>query len=105
MKNILIGIFAIYTISAQAAGCNTTGCYNVNIDKLFVTNTGTIYVGTSGDESSLTCGALGGTYIILPTGTAQNQLYSMLLTAQTTKRPVNIKVSDGTYCPIAYMYN
>jgi len=105
MKKILLSILAIGATSVIAqAACIADGCYNVTVDKVFVTNTGTIYVGTSGDESTLTCGALGNSYIILPTGTAQNQLFSMLLTAQTTKRLINIKVNTGTYCPIAYMY-
>jgi len=105
MKKILISTLVIIITSiVSLAECTTNGCYGVTVDKIFVTNTGTVYVDTSGDESTLTCGPLGGTYIILPTGVAQNLMYSMLLAAQTTKRKINIKVDIGTYCPISYMY-
>jgi hypothetical protein len=108
MKKIILSAIAIAatTTTTIYAGCTANGCYDVKIDRLSVTDAGKILVGTTGNEGSLDCTPGAGVYMQLVTGSAgQNAIYSMLLTAQTTKKAVNLRIDNGTAgCTIKYAF-
>jgi len=107
MKKTLISILGIVAFSTAAnASCGATGCYNIDIDKLYVAGNGNIYIGTSGDEASLGCTSPGNTLVTIPNGhPGKNAIYSLLLTAKTTNKKVTIRTVDGSAnCEVAYVY-
>lgn len=103
-----------FSISQAYAECNPDYCAQVYVDQVYTNTNGTVYVGTSGTESNLLCGAVSGVYLTLDlretggipygSGPAASAIYSQLLTAQTTNKKVNIQVNnDSTGCPITYV--
>jgi hypothetical protein len=70
-----------------------------------MTATGTLYVGTDGDETKLTCGGVSGVYMSLKEGdVGKNAMYSLLLTAKTTGKAVSIKIVEGSpTCKVQYI--
>lgn len=107
MKKTLISILAITALSVGAnASCGSTGCYNVDITKLYVAGNGNIYIGTSGDEALLGCTSPGNTLMtILNAHPGKNAIYSLILTAKTTKQQLTIRTVEGSInCEIAYVY-
>jgi len=107
MKKIILSAIAIAaTTTTIYAGCSANGCYGVTIDRLSVTDAGKVLVGTTGNESQLDCTPGAGVYMQLTNGSAgQNAIYSMLLTAQTTKKPVNLRIVNGSAgCTISYAF-
>ena len=109
MKNIVLSALAIATISSSAyAGCASTTCVG-KVTTLYMTAGGTLYVGTDGDESALRCGGAetAGKYMSLKEGDAgKNAMYSLLLTAKTTNKPVTIRIqTDTSDCRVLYVTN
>jgi len=111
MKRTLIGLLALGAmITTVNASCDTTSCIG-KITKLYMTNTGTLYVGTDGDEKALNCaggagnGGVSGVYMSLKEGdVGKNAMYSLLLTAKTTGKPVKIRIQEGTPdCRVLYI--
>jgi len=105
MKKVLMSVLVMGAMTVNAAaGCIATGCNNVQITKLYMTSTGTLYVGTDGDETSLACGGISSLYMSLKEGdVGKNAMYSLLLTAKTTKTPVSIRVSNDPECKVVYI--
>lgn len=113
MKKILLSVLVLGSMVVGAnAGCTTTGCTG-KITKLYMTNTGTLYVGTDGDEKALNCaggpgnGGVSGVYLSLKEGdVGKNAMYSLLLTAKTTNKSVTIRVQEGSSdCRVLYVTN
>jgi len=113
MKKIIMGTLAIASIVTMAnASCTATGCTG-KITKLYMTNTGTLYVGTDGNEKALNCaggagnGGVSNVYMSLKEGdVGKNAMYSLLLTAKTTGQPVSVRVQTGTAdCRVLYVSN
>jgi len=113
MKKTIMSIVALGTmVSIANAGCDTVSCTG-KITELYMTNTGTLYVGTDGDEKSLNCaggagnGGVSGVYMSLKEGdVGKNAMYSLLLTAKTTGKPVTVRVQEGTAdCRVLYVSN
>ena len=105
MKKILISVLAMGAMTMSLnAGCIATGCNNVKVTKLYMTSTGTLYVGTDGIETNLACGGVSGVYMSLREGdVGKNAMYSLLLTAKTTNKPVTIRVSSDAECRVIYV--
>lgn len=106
MKKILASLLTFSALSTSAyAGCSGGACSDVTIDYILVLNNGTISVGTSGTETDLTCTASGGKYLaISASASGKNAMYSALLTAQTTKKKLSIRLNDtDDACYIAYV--
>ena len=101
----MAGLTAAALTSGAYAGCTSTGCSDVTVTKLYMTATGTLYVGTSGDEKQLACGGVSGVYMSLKEGdVGKNAMYSLLLTAKTTNKKVKIRVADGADdCRVQYV--
>ena len=113
MKKILLSVLILGTMVVGAnATCSATGCVG-KIDKLYMTNTGTLYVGTDGDEKALNCaggagnGGVSGVYMSLKEGdVGKNAMYSLLLTAQTTGTSVTIRIQEESPdCRVLYVTN
>ena len=106
MKKILVSLltFGALSTTAFAGSCSGGACNSVTVDYILVLNSGTITVGTSGNETGLSCTASGGKYLAISANDpGKNAMYSALLTAQTTKKPVSIRVNDSGNCKIAYV--
>jgi len=112
MKKTLIMALTLGLSSAYLqADCIASGCSDVTVDKLYMTASGTLYVGTSGDEKNLNCaggegdGGIANVYMSLDKDDAgQNAMYSLLLTAQTTGKTVKIRIEEDTDdCRVAYV--
>ena len=108
MKNILPKILLSATLMSSSlfAVCNTAGCNEVTVKRLYALDTNDILIETSGDESLLGCTTDSHNYITLEnTNASKNIFFSLLLTAQTTNQKIYISVVPGsTNCAMAYMY-
>lgn len=111
MKKVLLSAMALGFMGSSAyAGCTAQGCAG-KIEKLYMTAGGTLYVGTDGDEKALNCaggagnGGVSGKYLSLKEGdVGKNAMYSLLLTAKTTGKPVTIRVQTGSSdCRVLYV--
>jgi len=113
MKKILISTLTLIALNSNAyAGCFASGCTGL-ITKLYMTAGGTLYVSTDGDEKALSCaggagnGGVSHKYMSLKEGdVGKNAMYSLLLTSQTTKKPVTIVIQrDTPDCRVLYVTN
>ena len=105
MKKILTSVLAMsaMTISSYAA-CNVDSCTG-KVEKLFMTATGTLYVGMEGDEGALNCTSPAGVYMSLKEGdVGKNAMYSLLLTAKTTGKSLTVRAQTGSSdCRVLYV--
>ena len=107
MKKILLSALALGALTTTVyANCVSTGCYSVDVKKLYVAGNGNIYVGTSGNEASLGCTSPGNELMtIINSHPGKNAIYSLLLTAKTTKQKVTIRTLNGSSnCQVEYAY-
>jgi len=113
MKKILISTLVMGTMAIGAnAACTATACTG-KITTLYMTSTGTLYVGTDGDEKALNCaagagnGGVSNVYMSLKEGdVGKNAMYSLLLTSKTTGKDVTIRIQEGTSdCRVLYITN
>ncbi len=107
MLKLLAIVFAVLVISPLSqAACNQTSCTDVLITRLYVTPSAQTVIGTSGDESQLSCNAGPNGYITLRIGQQNyNATYSLLLAAHTTGSPVWVRTtthSSGS-CDVLYV--
>ena len=114
MKKYLVSALFAGVLSSNAyAVCTSTGCYDVDVSRLYMTAGGTLYVGTSGDEKALNCaegagnGGVSGVFMSLKEGDiGKNAMYSLLLTSNTTGKKVTIRVQEGSSdCRVLYVTN
>ena len=108
MKKIMVSALGMgMAVNFMYAGCTSTGCSDVTVETLYMTYNGTLYVGTSGDESQLNCGSAetAGKYMSLKEGdVGKNAMYSLLLTAKTTGKKVMVRIQEGTSdCRVLYV--
>ena len=105
MFRFILGvIFTSLSLSVSAA-CVSTGCTEVYVDTLYVSSSGTIYIGTSGDEKALACTAVSGVYATLDMADlGANAIYSTLLSAQMSDKKVFVRtINNSTDCKVAYV--
>ena len=88
MKKVLMSVLAMTALSVSAnAACIANGCYDVNVEMLYVAGNGNIYVSSTGAETALGCTAPSGTLMtIINNHPGKNAIYSLLLTAKTTNK-------------------
>ena len=96
--------FLVFPIEARA-DCSQNACDSVQVDRLYVNASGVIYVGTSGNETGLSCTPVSNVYLTLDPGASNfSTIYSTLLTAQIAEKPVIIRtVTSSTNCRIQYV--
>ncbi len=105
MKKILMSVLALGIMSTSAyARCTASACEG-NVERLYMTAGGTMYVQIEGDASLLNCTPPGGVYMSLKEGdVGKNSMYSLLLTAQTTNKPIIVRVVEGSSdCRVAFV--
>ena len=105
MKKLIMGALALGVIATGSyAGCTAKKCVG-KVDRLYMTANGTLYIGTDGDESALNCTSPSNSYMSLAEGdVGKNAMYSLLLTAQTTGKPVSIRIQEGSPdCRVLYV--
>jgi hypothetical protein len=97
MNKFILTMMAFYFSCSIHAQCIPDHCGGVYVERLYVESSGTIYIGTSGDESKLNCQAVAGVYVTIPpTHKGAQALYSMLLTAQAANKVLStIQVDDN----------
>lgn len=101
-------VFAQFFGNGSAfATCNEDNCRSVFVERLFLRESGSIYVDTSGIEANLNCEAIDSRYVELPVNHGnRDSIYSMLLSAQLAEREVwlNLKPggSTGNRCIVRY---
>lgn len=104
LKCLCLGLFC--TSQAQAS-CNSTACDNEYISELRVEAAGYVVVNTTGNESLLGCTLYAGSYMVVDmTDSNADEVYAMLLSAQSTGKPIaRIRiVSTSNPCKISYVY-
>jgi len=105
MKKFLASVLVLGAMSSSLYGaCSGTACTDVKITEVYATFGGTIYIGTDGNEGSLSCTSPGNVYVSVGANDpGKNALYSMMLTAKTTNAKVKIRIQSGTDgCRILY---
>jgi hypothetical protein len=96
MYKIFAAVSLTILSSLSHAECAATGCDQVTIDLLYVTASGTVYIGTSGDETKMLCKAESSVFSTLSLSQpGANAIYSLLLAAQTTNKPVYIRTDES----------
>lgn len=107
MKHVIaIVLLVSFTQNSLAAdSCGGVLCSAVQIKRLYVTASGALYVGTSGDEKLLNCKASANVYLTLPADSKGfDAIYASLLAYQLAGNPVNIRVVEGSDgCDISYV--
>lgn len=105
MRRFLCGVALALVSFVAKADCSGNGCSDVYVDRLYLTSAGTVYVGTSGDETKLSCAAEGGVYVsLILADPAGKIMYATLLAAQATNRPVFLRTeSNSVGCRVLYM--
>lgn len=99
---VILGCFSNgITLPALAGTCSGPSCVDVTIDRIFISNNGNIYVGTSGDENQLggvnDCTPFQGQYLYLPASTTDpDKIMAMLLTAHE-RRAALAKITMRSY--------
>lgn len=102
----LLAIIALFAFSTLArATCINIGCQNEYIDILYVTASGSIYIGTSGVETLSNCQPVGGVYFTLnPSSPNAKYIYATLLTAQAARKKTFVRISElSVGCTVSYV--
>jgi hypothetical protein len=100
--SIVIFLSLIFTSNAFSA-CSAVSCTGVKITRIVVTVDGSTSIGTSGDESKLSCEAGSAGYIkLLPDAKNYSAVYSLILTAHTTEHPLWLRTTDSGVCTLIY---
>jgi len=105
MKKWMIGTVAVAALAVSAqATCASYGCTG-KVTRLQVTSGGNVQVGIAGDASKMNCTAVAGSYSEVDLSQAGGKaIYSALLTAQTTGKPILVRiVENSSDCAIAYV--
>ncbi len=88
------------------ASCNTKGCGDEKVKRLYPNISGIVYVEVTGDKSPLDCTLVADKYMTFDmSAVGAEAIYSMLLTALTTDRPLEyIRISNGSSnCSVRYV--
>ncbi|CAA0124766.1 Uncharacterised protein [BD1-7 clade bacterium] len=95
----------LFLSSISWSDCDGTSCTGVKVNRLFVTTTGNLSIGTSGSEKNLDCDAGKSGYIKLERDAPNfNQIYSLLLAAHTSEKTLWVRTYDGDGpCKILYV--
>lgn len=103
MRIVTFAFISLFSIPVFA-DCFGHLCNPVKITRLVLSGSGDISVGTSGDETKLSCDAGKGIYIVLRKEHANFQaIYSLFLTAQTTEHPISIRTTESGVCEVNYV--
>ena len=97
-------VFLVLFSTNVYATCSSDRCVG-KIDRLYM-NSGTLYISTDGDETSLDCAAPGGVYITIPsTDPDFKNLYAMMLTSMSLNNTIGLRIENGSAkCNLVYTY-
>jgi len=104
-KRVIVSILlSLISSSVFAGSCGRLQCTG-KVETLYMPNTSYIYIGTSGDETSLECEAVSSKYVKLDRShQGFEEAYTALLAAHHTNRSVKIRVSGGIgKCQVQYI--
>ena len=103
MKYILLILFSLASLAVRA-DCDGHSCTYVKITRMYVEAEGDTVIGTSGDESNLSCDAGSNGYITLDSGVKNyKEIYSLLLTAHTIEKLIWVRTTNSGTCKISYV--
>jgi len=104
MKKLMMIVALLgFTVNVQAE-CAGELCHDVMVTSIMTLGSGTILIGTSGDESKLECKALGDKYLTVHYNIGSPSVHAALLHAQTTKKIVSLRLRSTLHeCALAYV--
>ncbi|MFN4290105.1 MAG: hypothetical protein ACK4E7_04410 [Permianibacter sp.] len=88
------------------AACGGHSCVAEYVDRLYVnSDSGLVYVATSGDEAQLDCSAVSDVYVTLDLAEpGASAIYSSLLSAQVSNKKVQVRIVNGSAgCKVKYI--
>ena len=100
------GAFSLLCSNAFAA-CQPLACDNEYIEQLRISESGDVYVTTSGDEALLNCSLYDAQYITLPASAqGTDKIYAALLSAKNQDRRMGrIRIVEGSSgCRVSYVW-
>ncbi|NRD73819.1 hypothetical protein HQQ94_11330 [Shewanella sp. VB17] len=105
MLNLAVGTAALLLTGSAYAACMSIGCTGVYVERLYTYVSGQILIGTSGDETLMSCEAAEGKYATLNhSEPAADIIYSTLLAAQMANKRVYIRTDEKSKgCKIVYV--
>jgi hypothetical protein len=106
LKRLLLGLLLSISISgvAVAGTCAGNVCANVYVTLVQVESNGTVYFGTDGDESAMSCTPIIGYLLQIPaTVPGREQLLATLLTVQTSGAPILVALSPSGTCEVIWI--
>ncbi|MFT7460741.1 MAG: hypothetical protein ACI909_003430, partial [Planctomycetota bacterium] len=94
--SLLISAASLAAPLTASAACGATACEGT-IETIYYPESGTIYVGTDGDETALNCNAVAGVYVTIPqTNPNQKALYATALTAKVAGEKIVVRIKEGS---------
>ena len=101
---LIVGLILVTTSLSSLADCSSVNCSAVKITRMVVNAEGDIGLGTSGNESNLSCDAGSSGYITLKKMSSNfDHLYSLILSAHVTNHPVTIRTTNASTCEVVYL--
>lgn len=102
---VFVAAAGLVCSAESLAACTGYSCTGVTIDRLYVHYDGTVYTGTSGTETSLSCTPAAGMYLRLQTThPGYDQIYALLLTAHENRRTIWLEANNADpSCTISYV--
>lgn len=105
MNKLFLSFLLVTFSTGVFAECSGQSCHDVTITRLYVTPNGQTFIGTSGDESKLSCNAGNYGYITLEVEQKNyDATYSLLLAAHINQHPIWVKTSSDSNKPCNVVY-
>lgn len=106
VKRVIFLLVAMICSSVSWADCDQVSCVDVQVTRMYVTANGETIIGTSGDESQLSCEAGSQGYITLRTGQKNyNATYALILAAHASESLIWVRTvtSSTGSCDVLYV--
>lgn len=108
LKNLTLALFAMtfsFLGTNAYAACSDKNCTSVKINQIIPSTGGTVYIGTSGDESQLSCPAVGDKYLSLDINKPlAKEIFSTILASQKSKTSMVLRIDENSPdCEIIYV--
>lgn len=105
IMTVMVFGMIIMANSAAFAACDEIRCYG-KIQRLYMDSSGTLYIATDGDETSLNCTSPANVYVTMSSSDPNfDRQYAMLLTAFSLNQKVGLRIVVGSEtCAVSYAY-
>ncbi|RYV04076.1 hypothetical protein SOPP22_01350 [Shewanella sp. OPT22] len=97
---VILTLFSTFVFG----NCDGNSCSPVKVTRLVLSSSGDISIGTSGDESKLSCNAGSNNYISLrKTHENFQNIYALLLASQMSEHSLWIRATNSGACEVIYV--